>query len=386
MNSKNGLVFCRNKSPVITHLRRDGLWRLLYLVAVYRIYPFLEPLHNLASIFPLYFFRNMILITILCLASGVLLIIGLQIWLLLPLIIIAVYLVVIYASIYLGIRPLYRYAHWSLNKLKLSAEYPGKHTTTIHNLGLAPEELRNLQTEIEKNQEAIIADIDKDGFLFSRYGQFAGVSFVSQKNFIPRKRNKLHLIAVGNQVCVRKPSATMKGFLSEINSLYTLREHCNVPAILGVDFRKYSIDVSFIPGVVLRQELANRGARISHRDLDHDHEYNALTRERKKQCRIESTNPILNDYVNAQLKEVIFSELKKIHKLGFLVKDIKYGNIILQQDTRVPFSIDFDYAQGIGFPGGLHGVVSGIARINNLTMFTIRINQTEILCYKRSRI
>ncbi len=264
----------------------------MYLVAIYRIYPFLEPLHNLASIFLLLSFRRKILITILCLASGVLLIIGLKIWLLFPLIIIAVFLVAIYASIYLVFRRLFRYAYWSLNKQKLLEEYPGKHTTTIHNLGLAPEELRNLQTEIEKNQEAIIADIDKDGFLFSRYGQFAGASFVSQEDFIPRKRNKLHLIAVKDQVCVRKLSATMRGFLSEIDSLYTLREHCNVPAILGVEFRKYSIDVSFIPGVVLKQELANRGARIRHRDLDHDHEYIALNQSKKEAVknRIHKTN------------------------------------------------------------------------------------------------
>jgi hypothetical protein len=311
----------------------------------------------MAEKFFLYSFRKKFFIAILLWGVSVLIIIGLRLWLLIPLLIIAIFIVALYALASLGARPLFQFIYWSFNKQKLLGEYPGKYRISIYSLGLAQEELRNLQAEIDKNNEAIIADIDKDGYLFSRYGQFAGVSFVSQKEFIPRKRNKLRLIAVGDQVGVRKPSATMKGFLSELTSLFVLREHCNVPAILGVDFRKFSIDISFIPGVVLAQELANRGARVRHRDLENDRGYNTLSREAQKQSRIESTRPILNDYVSVELKDAIFSELKQIHKLGILVKDIKYGNIILEEDSGRPFFIDFDYAQGIGFPGGLRGEV-----------------------------
>ena len=45
-----------------------------------------------------------------------------------------------------------------------------------------------------------------------------------------------------------------------------------------------------------------------------------------------------------QFIELIFSELNKIHSARFIWNDIKYGNIIIEEQSGKPYLIDFDWA------------------------------------------
>jgi tRNA A-37 threonylcarbamoyl transferase component Bud32 len=288
----------------------------------------------------------------------VIIIVVLQLWILIPILLLAMILVTFCATFYVGVRPIYRLRYWRSHKERLLEVKSCDAVISIDNLGLSPHELQRLQEEIVELPEIVIADIDQDGHLLSRYGPIAGAQNVLPEDFLKRKRNDLQMVAIGEKVGVKKNfNQNRKGFLSELEVLHSLRGRCNVPAILDLDFSNLSIVFSFIPGVVIREELARRGAKIRHRDLDGDQNYQSLSRDEQKRRRIVTSRRVLNDYFHLDMKEEIFSELKKIHKLGVLVTDLKYGNIIIERDTGIPFFIDFDFAKNFGYPRGIQGEV-----------------------------
>ena len=339
------------------NLSATGILRTIYLMGLYYGSWLFEPLRRtLTKIILLPFSRKAVWLVSILLGLLIVSIIMNQVWLFL-----VFFSVIGLASIWVVysrlLKPVIRYRYWETHKNEMLEHNLDNHIFSIEDLGLNTNELVNLRRKIELKGEVVIADIDQDGFFLSRIGPIPGIHTIQQEKFIRRRRNALQLVAVKEIVGIRKIFNHWKTFLTELEILHTLSGKCNVPALLAVDFDELTIIFSFIPGTVIRRELARRGAKILHRDLDIDQHYQRLQKNDKRRIRIQAAKQVMSDFVDDNIKNKIFSELQDIHKAGVLIHDIKYGNIILEKESGTPYFIDFDFAQQYGYPGGLQGEV-----------------------------
>jgi 2-polyprenyl-3-methyl-5-hydroxy-6-metoxy-1,4-benzoquinol methylase len=104
---------------------------------------------------------------------------------------------------------------------------------------------------------------------------------------------------------------------------------------------------------VIREELARRGAMLRNRDLDGHPDFMRLSLKERDLKRIKEGRRVLLESVDQELVDDIFTELKKIHKTGICIGDIKYGNIIIERDSGEPYFIDFEHSRHHGGPRGL---------------------------------
>jgi SAM-dependent methyltransferase len=197
------------------------------------------------------------------------------------------------------------------------------------------------------SHEIVIADIDQDGFLCSRIGRLHDVPTVTRQGFAPRGRFDLTVVDVRGGLGVKKHfKEDVVAFLAELEAGRDLHAAgCRVPAIVAVDFDELTITSEFIPGRVVREELARRGAILRDRDVAVDPTYRGLTPTQRRARRVEQGRAVLGDVVDTETVELLFSEIKKIHEAGYVLHDVKFGNVILEATTGEPYLIDFDRAR-----------------------------------------
>jgi serine/threonine protein kinase len=216
---------------------------------------------------------------------------------------------------------------------------------------VGPEGAQRLREAPVRERRPVLADIDQDGFLCSILGPLSGVPTVSRDRFTPRIRFALSIVDVDGIVGVEKRfDADAAAFVAELEAADDLRRAgCRVPAILDVDFDRHTITFEYVPGGVLREELARRGALVRDRDVIADPSFQGLSRNERRSRRISEGRALLDRVLDARDVERMFDELKKIHGAGYILHDIKYGNIILEASSGDPYVIDFDRART--YPG-----------------------------------
>lgn len=235
--------------------------------------------------------------------------------------------------------------HWQSNKKELLRSGKRGYRLAIEDLGLDQEKFELLKKK-QRLHEVVIAEIDQDGFLLSHFGSIRDTPTISEEQFLKRKRFRLKVVAIDGQVGVKKDySGDKLSFVNEIKALHHLGiAGCNVPAIIDVDFDALTLTLSFILGPVLREELAKRGAILRDCDVDNNPDYAHLTpKERQLKC-IQEGKRVLYDVIDSQFVENLFTQLSKVHAYGFILDDIKYGNIIIEKGSGEPYLIDFDFA------------------------------------------
>jgi len=280
-------------------------------------------------------------------------------------------------------------ACWSARKSELIA-YRNR-AIRIEELGLDENNVQLVRESLEKTRQVVIASIDQDGFFLSRFGPIEGVPCVSQENFFPRKRLPIDLVTVDGLVGIRKnyrdqmsnpykgslresdDEAKLKNykilFLREIEALYFLtRAGCNVPVIMDVDFNNYTLTFSYIPGKVLREELASCGAFLRDCDVDRNFQFNQLPQAARDLKRIEEGRRYLQHCVNGEFIDKLFDQVRKIHSAGFRINDIKYGNIIIEKKTGNPYLIDFESSENLT---GLGHHLSGVLFDDDIRKFNL---------------
>lgn len=255
-------------------------------------------------------------------------------------------------------------AYWSTRKSELIANR--NRALRLEELGLSENNVKLVKENLKKTREVVIANIDQDGFFLSRFGPIDGVPCISQENFLPRKRLPIDLVTVDGLVGIKKNyrgptadvytgsskqrKARLKNyrllFLREMEALHFLTgAGCFVPAIIDVDFNNFSLTFSYIPGRVLREELASSGAMLRDRDVDENIQFNRLSPEARYLKRIEEGRKYLHQKVNEEFIDMLFDQLKKIHAAGFRINDVKYGNVIIEKKTGNPYLIDFETSE-----------------------------------------
>ena len=236
--------------------------------------------------------------------------------------------------------------YWRQNKEMLLGLADKGYKTKIHRLGLDWEKVRPRGNVRQQSYKVELGEIDQDGFLLSKVGAISNVPSVSKKQFLTRKRFGLRVVAVDGYVCVEKHyKGNKSSFVNEIEAHYHLgRAGCNIPVIMDVDFDNLTLTFSYIPGPVLREELAKRGAVVRDRDIEDNPGLTRSGKRKRAMDRIPEGRRVLNEVIDSKFIELIFAELSKIHKARFIWNDIKYGNIIIEEQSGKPFLIDFDWA------------------------------------------
>ncbi len=102
-----------------------------------------------------------------------------------------------------------------------------------------------------------------------------------------------------------------------------------------------SIIFSYVPGITLREKLAQEGALLRDRDVAKTR-FKGLTAEEIWLARIEEGKRFLLRVVSPKFIERLYNELMKIHESGLIWNDLKYGNIIIGKDDAKPCLIDFE--------------------------------------------
>jgi SAM-dependent methyltransferase len=75
--------------------------------------------------------------------------------------------------------------------------------------------------------------------------------------------------------------------------------------------------------------------------------------------------------IDRKFAERIYNEIIKIHQAGFIWKDIKYGNIIIEQKAGKPFLIDFEHVQPVD---GLGEILFRILRDGDTEKFNLHFD------------
>jgi SAM-dependent methyltransferase len=170
---------------------------------------------------------------------------------------------------------------------------------------------------------------------------------VTPDRFVPRARFDLTVVALDGVVGVKKHfKGNVKAFVAELSAGHDLRRAgCRVPAIFDVDFDALTITFEYLPGPVLREELAGRGAVVRDRDVDADPELRGLRRRQRRDRCIEEGRAVVADVLDPRAIDGLFGELKKIHEAGYVLHDLKFGNVVLDPQMGDPHFIDFDRAR-----------------------------------------
>jgi len=199
------------------------------------------------------------------------------------------------------------------------------------------------------DQELVLADFDQNGLMASRFGKIAGVATISREEFMTRKGFPVLLVDINGRLGVRKEFRNRGRFAQELEALLDLEgKDCPVPRLMNVDWERGALTITFVPGDVVRELLAEAGADIRDRDTDETY-----SRDIDRQ-RIRSGRDYVPKVLTQRHLHRVASGLNAIHEAGFVLEDVKFGNIILQAETGEPMFIDLERALPVAsLPGPL---------------------------------
>lgn len=203
-----------------------------------------------------------------------------------------------------------------------------------------PELEREVAPERVPGRELELGQFDHDGGILMRAGPRPAFPSITPEQFLPRAGYQLKLIDVDGRLAVRKEFGSRLGqFLLELEALVRLGERgCPVPRLIGVDWRHRAILLEYLPGPVLRESLSVAGVRFRKRDR------NAANDLSPYSSKLAAARALLPEVMtDAQIAQ-IGSGLEQIHSAGYVLEDVKYGNIIIHQITGEPMFIDFERA------------------------------------------
>jgi tRNA A-37 threonylcarbamoyl transferase component Bud32 len=106
---------------------------------------------------------------------------------------------------------------------------------------------------------------------------------------------------------------------------------------MNVDWHAHTITITFVPGDVVREMLAEAGADIRDRTLETAYT-RSIDKERIRRGR-ERVPDVLSDWQVSR----IAAALDAIHGAGYALEDVKFGNIILDTQGE-PVFIDLERA------------------------------------------
>jgi hypothetical protein len=212
--------------------------------------------------------------------------------------------------------------------------------TGVPTRDLNPDLDERLAAVRQMDRELVIGDFDQDGAILPRTSGVSGVPVISPEQFMPRSGAKILLVDLNGKLGVRKQFGSDAGrFTQELEALLHLGGcRCPVPRILNVDWDEHWITTTFVPGHVVRELLATAGASIRDRDLD------APLSKSAQSKRVREGREYVARVMSEKQVAAIAAGLHAIHSAGFVLEDVKFGNIILDATSGEPVFIDLERA------------------------------------------
>lgn len=194
------------------------------------------------------------------------------------------------------------------------------------------------------DEEIVLADIDQDGLLVPRFECFWAAPQVAADSPLRRERYELSVVDHDGWIGVRKDFRGSKvDFLNELEAALDLADAgCNVARVLSVDFERLSITFSYINGTVIREALARLGAPMRDRDVRPSRL--RLGYRRIQQERALAGRTLIDKVVGPETIARIGAALLAIHRAGYTLEDVKYGNVIIEATTNTPYFVDYERA------------------------------------------
>lgn len=188
-------------------------------------------------------------------------------------------------------------------------------------------------------RELVIGDFDQDGGIAPRFGPIAGLPTITKARFMARSGCPVLLVDLEGRLGVRKQFRSFARFIQELEAMVALEAlDCAIPRLMNVDWDACWITSEFVPGDVVRELLATAGADIRDRDCD-------LPPGRKREARrVRAGRALVPAILSGSEVAALRAALDEIHGAGFVLEDVKFGNIILKSGTREPVFIDLERA------------------------------------------
>ena len=89
-----------------------------------------------------------------------------------------------------------RFSNWNQKKDEILKWRHSGYLSKLDDLGLSVEQLQAIRELQELKHEVLIAEIDQDGFLLSKFGAIGNLPMVSEVEFVERKKYRLRITAV----------------------------------------------------------------------------------------------------------------------------------------------------------------------------------------------
>jgi hypothetical protein len=184
----------------------------------------------------------------------------------------------------------------------------------------------------------VLGEFDQDGGILPADAPIATLPCVTADKFLARSNYQIRLVDVDGRLGVRKEFGAERGrFVQELEGLVDLAAAgCSVPSVLKVDWDAHAITLGYVPGTVLREKLALAGAGVRDRDV-------RGTPNGPFPARIRSARAVLPKVLTPEQIQSIADEMLAIHRAGYVLDDVKYGNVILREDGR-PVWVDLERA------------------------------------------
>lgn len=198
---------------------------------------------------------------------------------------------------------------------------------------------RRLADKRARGCELVIGDFDQDGGILTRVGPIAGLPMLAKERFLPRSGCPVLLVDLDGRLGVRKQFRSFARFVQELEAMAALEPlGCAIPRLMNVDWSRCWITTEYIAGDVVRELIAAAGADIRDRDSDQP------PGRKREAMRALAGRAFVPAVMSRAEVGAIASALEAIHRAGFVLEDVKLGNIILKSGTREPVFIDLERA------------------------------------------
>lgn len=151
-----------------------------------------------------------------------------------------------------------------------------------------------------------------------------------------RQRNQVSVVDHNGNICLMKTYQTVGCLINEVRSLDRLKHIVGVPKLIDISLKHQQVYQSLVPGTALSTILNDNGKTPGELYLYEnemtDHPEYPLNFNPSSAAALLSPTFIkkLGLMINA------------IHDAGVLIRDVKFGNIMVEDDT--PYLVDFDAA------------------------------------------
>lgn len=243
-----------------------------------------------------------------------------------------------------------------------------------------------IKRELPMRDEFLLGDIDQDSRVLSYNGALPYFENITKDKFLPRVRYNLQIVAlnINNFYIIAVKKSFGKDRLNFMKETFILDRLslCNVPKILKLDVANNNIYMSLIPGISLRDALWGKGAKVKDKDYIDMKRQKNITNSEVNKMKLAEGKKFISQVLDENFIKNLYAQLKNINLSDIVLEDIKYGNII-KNDNNEPFFVDFHSAKIINYPKSMQAkylINREIKAINDILNNKFETNIKSDLC------